>query len=266
MITIPTDYLPDYTSWESGRIGSFSRTNDDDKCKYILTQHGITIGEKLETPPYWVSQDLSQCRFAKTTTEHISIPLYAKRCSIPQAVYVDIKHAYLQIARVVGAETVIHKGSLGAIGAYTFNNAIYREYKICRAMIMSCTVERMTSQIWHNKELKSITFTNRNYAPHLQYAIKATLQSVALECLPLIAYWHTDGMIVPLFSLSKVEDILKSWHLEYSIKSSGSTRINGIGNYTVGDLTTRGKTHANTSNIVQVPKWKEGYLRALSLR
>lgn len=261
-------YLPDYESWENARIGAFSRTNEDDNIKYLIEKFAMVDTEQsiVETPTYFVARELRGLSFAKTDLPDIKIPQYAVPCVLPKAAYIDIRSAYLSIAKVLGAEVVFkspHKVS--AIGEYVFDSPVF-DHKIARALILSCTVKEMSTKIWKKPVLETIKFPNRMYAPHLQFGIKAVLQSIAYECLPHIAYFNTDGMIAPIFSLHRVESILRSWGLEFSIKETGNCVINGASNYAFNSTKPPRKNYGKYSNLVNIEGIKEQWLKIVSLR
>lgn len=255
-------YLPEFESWKFGDLGSFSRTKEGE-IKYIMEATAINIEGFTETPAFWVLKDWAGLHIPKTkpkNSEHVKIPFYAVPCSFEKGIYLDIRKAFYQIGKKVGLECMVKDGVLTALGSFDFETGLYENNKLARAMIMSLTGEFSVKQKWDGKAVTVFEYRNRFFAPSLQYAIKATLQSVAQECRNYIAYWHTDGLIVPEFNLNYVTDILDTWRLPYAIKATGQTRIKGCGNYIVGSHVGYGRGKGAISNLVKLPMWKASYL------
>lgn len=232
------DRLPVYYQFDECILGNFAYTTPTER--YILNEYSVCYQGKIETPGYHFGKICESIQFPKKTTYHdeISYPYYAKPCRVPYAFYLDIRKAYYQIASVYGLECSHREGRYMAFGV-TQPPEIMQENKLMRALLVSGTYRKSHMTKWRNHVLKSIHFPNRNYAPHLQRAIIATLHSILSLVGERAIYSHTDGFIVPHWKLSSVCHDLDARGIQYSIKGEGPTEIYNVGAYRIGDKITK---------------------------
>lgn len=266
-ITI-TDRLPAYYLFDYAKLGSFALTTRKDR--YILDEYAVEYEGEVNTPGHHFSTVCKDVSFPKKTdyNDVLSYPYYAKPCKYPYCFYVDIRHAFAQIASVYGMDCSHREGRYMAFGT-TPLPAIFDDSKIMRALLVSGTGKKSTLQEWKNGQLKSRQFPNRNYAPMLQRAIFGTLHAIGAGLQESILYMHTDGFIVPYRRLDRVQRWLEERGIDYRIKAEGITEIFGVGRYRIGEVRTVHRTlqkgeHSNITGINAgwwLKQWERGRAR-----
>lgn len=232
-----TDRLPAYFLFDYAKLGSFALTTKD--TRYILDEYAVTYNGETNTPGHHFSKVCKTVNFPKQTnySNSLSYPYKAIPCKYPYCFYVDIRHAFAQIAGVFGMDCSHREGRYMAYGTTPLPD-IFEDNKIMRALLVGATGKQSTLQEWKNHELTSRQFPNRNYAPMLQRAIFSFLHSVAQSLNRYTIYHHTDGFIVPYIYMARVCDWLQSRGIVYSIKAEGITEVYGVGSYRIGPTRT----------------------------
>lgn len=261
--------LPYYGRFDYARLGSFSLTTKD--CKYISKEDVLTIDDEVETPGYFFGKFMKGlwCAKKKENIIQLSYPYRAIPGKIPMALYVDIRQAFKQIACAYGMEVFVQEGRFIAFGetipdAECFNN------KICRGLLVTGTADKGSFTEWKNHDLSTVHFSNPNYAPHVRYAIWATLHAIQSVLSPFVQYAHTDGVICYARHAEKVFRTLDKFGFSYTIKETGYAEVYGIGNYRIGKQRTRttGKSRIIRDNIRtdNAYWWLEKFATGIDLR
>lgn len=234
--------LPAYWLFDRAILGNFSLTTP--KERYIINDFAFEYNGQVETPSHHFSEVFKgiQIRKKMDNSLALSYPYKASPCRVPYAFYLDIKHAYAQIADVYGIETTFKEGRYVAYGD-TPSPQLCHDNKICRALLVSGTGKLSSITEWKNHELHSRKFYNRNYAPYIRYAIIATLHAIQSALDKYSIYAHTDGFICPSWHIRNATKLLDEYGILYSIKAEGITRINGVGSYSIGNISTRNAHH-----------------------
>lgn len=229
--------LPHYGKFDYMRLGYFSHATRE--VKFISREDSLTIDGETETPGYFFGKIFKDLWTAKKTIAQsdLSYPFYAVPGKQPAIVYIDIRHAFKQIIHAFGMECFIEEGRQVAYGETlpvheAFNN------KIVRGLLVTATGKTGSYQEWIDHDIRTVRFSNPNYAPHISYTIWAVLHAIQSVLSPFTVYGHTDGFIVPLRHVERVTKILSGYGFDYSIKGTGSGEIYGVGSYRVGQVKT----------------------------
>lgn len=264
-----TDVLPAYFLYDYAIMGSFALTTK--QTRYILDEYAIDYEGQVNTPGHHFSKILSDVTFPRKTLYHdtLSYPYKAIPCKHPYCFYVDIRHAFSQIASVVGIDCSHREGRYMAFGT-TPLPAIFEDSKIMRALLVSGTGKESSLTEWKNHEINTRRFPNRNHAPMLQRAIFGLLHAIGHGVSRWTIYHHTDGFVVPYGYIGKVRQYLEERGIEYSVKHEGITQVYGSGSYRVGKFSTRVKSFQShpTGNIRgdSADWWLKQWERGKSLR
>lgn len=230
--------LPHYGRFAYARLGYFSLTTKE--TKFISEEDSITIEGETETPGYFFGKFMRGLWTAKRNASvlNLSYPYKAIPGKYPSAVYIDIRHAFRQIATAFGMEVFVQEGSFCAYGE-TVPSVECFQNKICRGLLVTGVSREGTYQEWKENDLRTVRFSNPNYSPHLSHCIWSTLHALQSVLSPYTCYGHTDGVIVPKRHIQKVFDTLDGYGFQYTTKGTGYTVINGVGSYRVGATETR---------------------------
>lgn len=262
--------LPHYGLFERARLGYFSLTTPE--TKFISREDSLTIEGETETPGYFFGKFMRPLWTGKKAPGHwtqLHYPHKAIPGKFPGALYVDIRHAFRQIASAFGVEVFIHEGKMCAYGETTCETPCF-DNKICRGLLVTGTGPKGSYQEWINHDLRTVTFSNPGYAPHVRYAIWATLHAIQAVVNPYTIYAHTDGFIIPNRHAAQVFRILDQTGFRYSVKYSGCGEIYGTANYRIGnhrsattnrDVDTRSNIREENSNW-----WLAKFSTGLGLR
>jgi hypothetical protein len=230
------DELPPYYSLNGKwKIGNFAYRGDE----ITLFDKNLCFdyGGEFNTPSSHFRRYIKHVQFSKKNPpDTLSYPYYALPIKLPEAVYLDISQAFRQIGNVLGSETHWKETQHFSFGEHTYNSPLF-DVKLMRGMLVSATNEKGSITSWNSDthELVSKRFENSHYAPHFRTGILRILHAVAASLLPYIVYWHTDGMILPTYNLSKVENILSHWGLDTKVKDFGLTTVKQRGVYSIGN-------------------------------
>lgn len=262
---IITDRLPAYFLFDYAKLGSFALTTKD--TRYILDEYATEYNGEIDTPGHHFSTVCKNINFPKKTqySDNLSYPYKATPCVYPYGFYVDIRHAFAQIASVFGMDCSHREGRYMAFGTTPLPE-IFDTSKIMRALLVGGTYPKSTLQEWKNHELKSRQFPNRNNAPMLRRAIFGFLHAIASSLDRYTIYHHTDGFICKYVHLASVTNWLESRGILYTIKAEGITAIYGNGSYRIGETRTNNRvvqkrSHSNIRNDASrwwLEQWDKG--------
>lgn len=239
------DELPDYHPFQYASLGNFSISTREDK--YVKISDAILHNGIAETPPYHFRKEFGDMHTPKSNAPMcLPYPYYSIPGRYPYSYYLDIRKAYLQIAARYGGEVRAIPGKSIAYGYSCFSSDLFRVSRVARGLLVTGTNEKIRSTIWEKGDYSLLERKNSLYSPHLRAVIMNTLHAIAYVLKPYVVYWHTDGLIVPSFFLSRVERILQSFDFQYAIKGEGETIIHGVGSYVIGSLSTLAIKHSQT--------------------
>jgi hypothetical protein len=224
------DTLPDYTRMRYARYGEFSVMDMDTEYKYINNRY-------LDADTGMLPGDLVVNYFRQFKQRNkgmpykIGVPTYAKPSVYHDAVYIDIRRAYLQIGSVLGfSSSFDENGNWVLVGDEDFRVDFFDRIKLARGMIYTLTTRIGSARYWlENKGFKK-EYPNPLYSQGIQFGLPLILNAIASECYPFM-YWNTDGMIVPSFAYHRIKRVLDSWNLEHSIKFRGTVDVRSVGVY-----------------------------------
>lgn len=241
------DQLPDYYFMDYAMLGNFSLTTRT--TKYVALEDTITEQGITDTPPYHFRKLMEEGEYSKKNSpECHSYPYYAIPGRWGYCYYIDIRRAYLQIARRFGSDCHLFPGRTIGYGEYCFTSPIFEQYRIIRGMLVSGTSKEIKATLWQDGNYHTQKRFNSLHAPHLRAAIMNTLHAIAHMCKRYVVYWHTDGCIVPSLYLAKLCKVLDTYSLTHAIKHEGNTQVYGVGSYSIGEYSTL------TPKIIQTRK------------
>lgn len=232
------DQLPKFFNYDYAILGNFTLTTKTQR--FLLNDYAINYNDKIESPSHHFSAVCKDLHFPKRKTydDMLSYPFKAIPCKLSYGFYVDVAHAFSQIAEVYGYECVFREARYFGYGK-TFYVPLCSTNKLARALLVSGTGKESTMREWKNHEIITRKFPNSNYAPCLRYAIQATLHAIQFAITDYTVYAHTDGAIIPFQNLKHVEHIFDRYHINWTIKGEGYTEIYNVGDYRIGVQTTR---------------------------
>lgn len=239
VMTLVVNRLPNYRDFYYARFGSFSLSTNS--IRYVAQEDAIDYENKIDTVGghYRTFLDNLATRYPtrKAPEQRINYPYFARAARLPMAVYVDLRSAYLQIARVVGYEVWFREGCHFAPGLSTPSAKLFEDYKVARGLLVSAHYPKARYTEWKNGNLTDVRFFNTHNAPFFQYAIYSILHAIMSKVKPFSYYVHTDGAIINHRMLNRVEKILYQYGFSYSIKHVGAAHIKTTGAYRIGDYT-----------------------------
>lgn len=244
--------FPHYFDFDYCILGNFAYTTR--KERFILDEFAMENEGVTETPGYHFNQVFREIHTPKkhSYTDAVSYPYKAIPCRLPYAFYVDIRHAYAQIANRFGINCSHKEGRYMAFGDTPFP-AVFNQNKYCRALLVSGVGRKSRITEWKNGTLQSREYSNRHYSPMLSRAILYSLHAIQHAVSDASVYCHTDGFIIPFWRLAEVERKLNGWGLAYSIKHEGITTVYGVGSYDCGPHRSRFHHHtAGKKNSIRV--------------
>jgi hypothetical protein len=275
MDRIQLEELPDFHQFNQAILGSFSLIAGKGKnaVKYLEQHSCFSYHDVFETPSFHFRRWASKVQFPKRDAYPFpSYPYLSKVSQTPYAFYLDIRQAYLQLARVWGAECYIVPEKCACYGENTLNEALFVDHKVVRGLLITGLSREGHYTKWIDQKLQTVKFSNSSHAPHLRGAIMCTLHAIMADCLPFILYAHTDGMIVPSWHLERVQALLSQWGLIHAIKHEGFAHITGVGSYRIGSFATetyRRNLYSGTQSNIWIESkdwWKQKYITGLNRR
>jgi len=248
--------LPHYYSFDECKIGAFAITSG--YTKYCEVQNALFYNNRLDTIGGHYRTIISdrKIRFPKKNPppDNVTYPYKANAVQLPYGVYIDLRSAFQKIACVYGYETWFQEGQALQYGVSIPDEQLFNDCKTARGLLVTAHGKQGRFTQWRNHELTTVHFSNEHYAPFLRYAIWRTLHLIMGKIAPFCHYVHTDGAIVNINLLYRVEKILDGMHLEYAVKLSGNTHIKGVGCFRIGEAETANfnNRHLNKSrqNII----------------
>lgn len=229
--------LPSYYPMDYAILGNFSLSTKE--TKYVSFEDALEYEGKIDTPPYHFRKVMEQGEYSKRgEIDSHPYPYYAISGRWGYCYYVDIRRAYLQIARRFGSDVHFKAGGFIGYGEYTFSDELFSQSRIARGLLVSGTGKEIRQTIWHTGNYHQSKRHNSLFAPYLRAAITNTLHAIAYMCKRYCIYWHTDGCIVPALYLNKLCKVLDTYDLKHAIKHEGNTQVFGVGSYTIGEYST----------------------------
>lgn len=250
------DYFPPLTEFPNERIylGVNSWTLPDRGERwlkpgaYYVTDFGIqTAGEIARDYLDWkFPRRLRAVREQKASLNlPRSAPLYCSPAVLEAACYVDLKGAFWSIMSLVGWNVDYYPNHWLVRGTPP-NDFPYPEIKPARNALVSCGLPTPL-RMWTGKKVARQFRTNLHINMGLWACIMDVLHALASVARQLEAvYIHTDGYILPQWHAETLIEFCQSFGLTASIKARGVGAVIGMGNWKVGDHSTKnyGKAYA----------------------
>lgn len=229
--------LPSYYNMDYAILGNFSLSTKE--TKYVALEDAVDYEGRVDTPPYHFRKAMEKGEYAKRgDIEAHSYPYYAIPGRWGYCFYVDIRRAYLQIARRFGSDCHYKPGRFIGYGQYNFNDPIFAINRVVRGLLVTGTSKEIKQTLWYDGNYHQRKHLNSIYAPYLRAAIMNTLHAIAFLCKRYVIYWHTDGCIVPAVYLDKLSKVLDTHGFTYAIKHEGNCEIFGTASYSIGSYST----------------------------
>lgn len=230
-------------------LGSQSWTGVVDMARWIPEDKVIDIGFGVQTETeiardYIIAKYKGRPKIMRSQFDEMfrprRAPLAAKSGWQGYGYYLDIKSAYWSILKVVGWQA-----DYAPLRWLTVRDSVedfpVPHLKLARNALISSGM-KISMQTWTGARLQFEEHRNQICNMPLWCCVMDTLNCVAGELWNAGAvYVHTDGYIVPHHQLDRAIEIITSWGLPYSVKAQGDTMIYGVGNYQVGEKSTRNK-------------------------
>ena len=200
-----------------------------------------------------------------------SQPMFCRRCTLPEACYIDLTAAYLSIMDVVGCVPDYYPNRwLGA--SQPPSDFMLRDNHIARNSLVTSGLPSVLS-IWSGKELVNRNTRNELYNMGLWSIVQDVLHGICADFIRYcdLRYWNVDGGIVPATFRDTALEIVRDWGLSARVKAYGRCNIYGLGCYRVGKKRTRTKPSAGYEDISVVNdyvdyQWLKTKMYTLSTR
>lgn len=229
-------------------VGSFSWLGVSSHTRWIKRSTAINVGGYLSTPGD-VARNYLTLKYTKrkritadqklSIYQHRSHPLYANPIRLVDGSYVDIKSAYWSIMSIVGWDVDYFPGRWLSPGV-GMSDFPYRDHKLSRNCLVTAGLGS-TSKMWmhERKRLAIKKIGNRFANMQLWSLVMDVLNGVACDVKEKVFYVHTDGYICDTEDAADVQERIRAWGLPSRIKHRGDTRIQGAGQYRVGEKSTK---------------------------
>lgn len=168
------------------------------------------------------------------------LPVMARVGKHPQGVYLDIRHAYLDILTVAGYDVDYKFGKYLAAKPVILPE-IVQNTKWVYAIIVAMSAGARSHMVIKSKENGLVPRRTFNlFSNPCLYALASeVLASVASQVLrsfgKAVWYINTDGYIVHPDVVQGVTDLIHAWGFELKEKARGETQIFGVGSWRCGD-------------------------------
>lgn len=217
------------------------------KVRYILSREmeiapGILPGDIARA---WVKYNYTlPIKRRRDQKRSFILPLLAHKGAYPEGVYLDIRHAYLDVLKTVGYDTDYR------FGKYMIAHPVMLPDLVCKtkwvySIIVAMSAGARSHMIIKSKEHGLIANGSFNlYSNPCLYAVASeVLASIASQILAKhyddVYYINTDGYIVNPQIENSVRAIVSGWGLEIREKARGETEVYGVGAWRCGAEHTR---------------------------
>lgn len=246
--TVLVETFPDVTSLsEMVYLGVLSWTLPVRAERWLKPGAVVNIGNGLQTAGE-IARDYLDFKHpnklratgaqARALNLHRSAPLYCEPSVIEFASYVDLKSAFWSIMNIVGWNVDYFPGRWLVKGD-TPHDFPLSTHKVARNALVSCGLPT-PMRMWTGKKFARQYRRNPHINMGLWSCIMDTLHSIAGHALRLgSCYVHTDGYILPGWDANDLQARIAEFGLTSSIKASGLGVVLGMGNWRVGDKSTK---------------------------
>lgn len=242
-------------------LGSFAWTCPASKRRFLYKPNITDYGAGWVTPSD-IARDYLHVKFTKpfratkgqleAVREPRLLPIHAEKCSLADAVYLDIRSAYWSILSVVGIDVQYHPNRWLAVRS-DVNDFPFPNHKLARNCLVTIGLTD-SIRYWDGKSVKQEKKHNRYKNDVLWALVSDVLKAVAQDMLSVGAvYVHTDGYILPAEKERAGIETLEEWGLVGRVKERGYAQIYGVGCYDIGNRRTqfpRKLLMSSHSNIV----------------
>lgn len=174
-------------------------------------------------------------------SQHLPTPIYyVPSLGINNYVVIDIRAAYWSILKGITIDN--KKTFLPQYDDLTKN-------KTLRNIVWSCFETKEFKYLEHGIEQTS---ENMFHNPRIVYELYEYLQAIALDMMNLfpIYQWSADSCIAPLMYKEQIQQALATrWHLGSHVEAEGMGRIQGLGQYHIGNKDTLNRIKEDDINL-----------------
>lgn len=235
------------------------------KVRYILSREmelapGVLPGDVARA---WVRYNydlpIKRRRDQKRT---FALPIMARRGVYPDGVYLDIRHAYLDILGAVGYDVDYRLGKYLAAHPVLLPDDVVKT-KWVYAIIIAMSAGARSRMVIKSKEHGLIGRASFNvFSNPCLYALASeVLASIAKQVLKEYPdqtfYINTDGYIVDPRVQDGVEQIVRAWGFDIREKARGETEIWGVGAWRCGAEKTLRHDSKAQDFCIALPECKE---------
>lgn len=233
-------------------VGSMVITSQSIKHRMIMEKNALPFADTHVSPSdlarlylnlKWkgVKRRITTKQWKQFYETHRSTPLYVNPCHLENAYYIDIRSAYWTILRAVGWDVDYSPmGWLRVVSPLTVNDFPFPTQKMSRNCLVSLAADgTRVMKIWDGKGIVYQKGGNPLVNKMLYAFVCDVLNSVASEVVEAGAvYAFTDGFICHADRVEEIDNIIRSWGFDASIKHRGECFVSGAGAYSFPDYTT----------------------------
>jgi len=166
-------------------------------------------------------------------------PVFVEPSYLPEAYYIDLKHAYPSIYRRVGWGVDYARSQYLGVAAplvYPFPSG----WKLGRSYVITGARPLQFSRHTFNGRLIVKPFPSPFSNPPLVALVYDVLSAIARFAAYVLGapYWNIDGGIIPARGIEVMRSLLDSMSLDFSIKGVGPSLVVNAGYWIVGEKKT----------------------------
>jgi len=166
-------------------------------------------------------------------------PVFVEPSFMPEAYYIDLKHAYPAIYYRVGWRLDYARGKYLGIAEpliYPFPSG----WKLGRSYVVTGARPLQFSRHTFNGRLITKPFPSPFSNPPLVALVYDVLSAIARFATHVLGapYWNIDGGIIPVRGIKMMRDLLDMMNLDFSIKAVGPALVVNAGYWVVGEKKT----------------------------
>jgi hypothetical protein len=230
-------------------IGSFAWTQSATRTKWIHTQHAVLGGGGWTTPADlsrdYLAVKYKDRRVRANTKQYEAVSLVKRQAPLAalpgqyDAVYLDLVSAYWSILEVIGWDVDYSPGRFlgvrSSVGDYP-----YQHVKLSKNCMVSCALPG-NMRLWTGKTMLFEKKRNKFINMVMWACVMDVLNGIAHDMIHKAhaVYVHTDGYIIPMEYERVAYEVADEWGLVVREKGKGQGEVRGIGDYTVGDRSTK---------------------------
>ncbi|RMD73861.1 MAG: hypothetical protein D6823_12560 [Chloroflexi bacterium] len=263
--------LPDLSELPDGTVvGITAYTHEPSKQRWIEP--------KAQVLPKVTASDLARLflqsaydlpiRRRKDQLNPSQLPLFVRKGTYPDCVYIDIKSTYRSIVEAFGFDVEYRLGSYLSCDTGIRLPDDLRKCKAAYASVVSLSANyKSVMQVKRGARLETVYVRNVYHQPCLWSLTRDLLHAVytAMFYNVRLFYANTDGYIVRRKDLELSESIIASFGFTSSIKATGNAVVYGVGSYRIGKVATKRVSHSENFGTKPMPRHYVSWLRQRTL-